>query len=223
MPIFFQSVEYSSEVVVDLDADILKLMEDCWVYKTFFLFNVETGGTLTQKRQRKLQRFRNFDYAESGYYFITICVNKHLNFLGRIDNCEMVFNRYGEIVVDQWKWLQNHFSYVILDEWIVMPNHLHGIVIIDNNEMIEVGNGCDRSLPRVKSLSELIGAFKTTSSKRIHQAGLNDFAWQKSFYDHIIRNERSLNKIREYIFMNPVSWEIENGHLENIPFHVFVE
>jgi putative transposase len=179
---------------------------------------------MPQRRQRKLQRLTNFDYSRNGYYFITICVDKHNNFLGRIDHGEMVFNRYGRIVADQWKWLQNHFRYVRLDEWVVMPNHLHGIVIIDNNEFSDiVGNGRDRPLPRTKSLSELIGAFKTTSSKRIHQAGLTEFAWQKSFYDHIIRNEKSLNRIREYIISNPVSWEIEKVHHENIPLHIIVD
>ena len=71
-----------------------------------------------------------------------------------------------------------------------------------------VGNGRDRSLhTKIKTLSELIGAFKTTSSKRIHQAGLLKFRWQKSFYDHIIRNEINLNRIREYIINNPSQWE----------------
>ena len=92
---------------------------------------------------------------------------------------------------------------------------MHGIWVIG------VGNGRDRSLqgasipPKVKSLSSLIGAFKTTSSKMIHHMGLNEFKWQKSFHDHIIRNNRSLEKIRGYIMHNPLAWENDKENPNN--------
>ncbi len=69
---------------------------------------------------------------------------------------------------------------------------------------------------KIKSLSELVGAFKTISSKEIHQSGFKDFRWQRSFYDHIIRNEKSLYKIRQYIQQNPLRWEIEKDMIENL-------
>lgn len=59
---------------------------------------------------------------------------------------------------------------------------------------------------KIKSLSSLIGAFKTTSPKMIHQVGFADFAWQRSFHDHIIRNERSFQNISNYINLNPEKW-----------------
>jgi len=52
-----------------------------------------------------------------------------------------------------------------------------------------------------------MGAYKTTVSKHIHLAGFVDFKWQRSFYEHIIRNEKSLDTITEYINSNPVNWE----------------
>jgi len=84
-------------------------------------------------------------------------------------------------------------------------NHVHGIIII-------VGTGHEESL-QPKPLSELVGAFKTTTSKRIHQLGMLSFQWQRSFYDRIIRNEVELNRIRQYIQTNPLRWDldIENG------------
>ena len=88
-----------------------------------------------------------------------------------------------------------------------MPNHFHGIITI-------VGTGRDLSLqPKTKSLSELVGAFKTTSSKRIHQLGMPSFQWQRSFYERIVCNDDELRRIREYIQTNPLRWEldIENG------------
>ena len=83
-----------------------------------------------------------------------------------------------------------------------MPDHFHGILIIDSPARI-VGTGRDLSLHgKVKSLSELIGAFKTRSSKHIHRAGLSEFRWQRSFYDHVIRTDEALEKIRDYIVSN---------------------
>lgn len=69
---------------------------------------------------------------------------------------------------------------------------------------------------KIKSLSELIGAFKTTSSKLIHQAGLNDFAWQRSFYDHIIRAEKDFASIVKYIQNNPLQWAFNRNKVENV-------
>jgi len=84
----------------------------------------------------------------------------------------------------------------------------HGIIIIDAS--------LKTSDVKTKSLSELIGAFKTTSSKLIHQAELKTFHWQKSFYDRIIRNEIELFKIRQYIQNNPLKWEIDKNNPSNI-------
>ena len=94
-----------------------------------------------------------------------------------------------------------------------MPNHFHGILNITDDF---VGAGRDRPLretrdPRekIKPVSELIGAFKTTTSKRIHQLGMTSFQWQRSFYDRIIRNDKELNRIREYIRTNPLRWDLD--------------
>jgi len=162
-----------------------------------------------QIKQRKINRLKDFDYSQAGYYFVTICVYNREDCLGKIINGEMVLNEYGKIVNGRWIWLRNQYSYVTLDEYVVMPNHFHGIIGID------VGNGRDRSLHKIKPLPELIGAFKTTSSKLIHMAGFMDFRWQKSFHDHIIRDGISLNKIREYIIYNPAQWDTDVENPKN--------
>ncbi len=153
-----------------------------------------------------------FNYASPGAYFATAVVKNRLCVLGEIKDSICILNSYGEIVGDQWRWLLNKYPYLAVDEFVVMPNHFHGIINID------VGNGRDRSLQRqepedpqskIKSVSELIGAFKTRSSKSIHDAGLESFQWQKSFYDRVIRNERELNGVREYIQTNVLRWELD--------------
>ena len=157
---------------------------------------------------RKPNRLKDYDYSRNGLYFVTICTKDRINYFGEIANGEMILNEFGKIAENQWIWLQTQYDYVILDEFKIMPNHVHGILIIAN----DVGNGRDRSLQKTKSLSSLIGAFKTTSSKLIHQIGNVQFFWQKSFHDHIIRNEKSLDNIRQYIHYNPQKWQwdIEN-------------
>ena len=159
---------------------------------------------LTRKPRNRLE---GYDYSQSNYYYVTICTNNRKEWLGEIKDNHMLLNGYGQIVEQQWQWLAEQYSYIELDEYIVMPNHIHGILIIIRPCIT------DRSRPvptvpthNIKSLSSLIGAFKTTSSKLIHQNGLSDFAWQRSFYDYIIRNDKSLNKIREYIINNPINW-----------------
>ncbi|QQG44804.1 MAG: transposase [Candidatus Roizmanbacteria bacterium] len=151
---------------------------------------------------------KGFSYSSNGYYFVTICTQERNEWFGDAINGKMVLNRYGETVKKQWLWLEKQFKYVYLDEWIIMPDHFHGIIMI--NDLKSVGTGRDLSLQmkhKIKSLSELMGVFKTTSSKLIHKTGLNGFHWQRSFYDHIIRNEIELNEIRQYIRSNPSNYD----------------
>ena len=160
---------------------------------------------LTRKSRNRL---KGYDYSQSNYYYVTICTDNRKEWFGEIENNQILLNYHGRIVQQQWQWLAKQYSYIELDEYVVIPNHIHGILIINK------WTGHDLSLQiRIKSLSSLIGAFKTTSSKLIHQNGLYDFTWQRSFHDHIIRNDKSLDNIREYIRNNPATW---NDDEENI-------
>ncbi|MBU3979223.1 transposase [Patescibacteria group bacterium] len=171
--------------------------------------------SVVNRRERKLNRLQKYDYSQNGYYFITVCAKGKIEYFGKIENGKMILNEYGKIVKQQWLWLAKQYNYVNLDEFIIMPNHLHGIIV--------VGTGRDLSLryempdkPKIKSLSELMGAFKTTSSKLIHRNGLPEFQWQRSFYDHIIHDEKSLEKIREYIANNPLKWDFDRNNQDNL-------
>lgn len=173
-------------------------------------------------KNRKRLRLKNYDYSKPGAYFITICVKNRKCVFGEIRNGKMFLNEWGKIVHQQWEWLHHQYDYLIMDEFVVMPNHFHAILIIADNI---AGNGRDRSLQnvycnqspqqpqKIKPVPELIGAFKTTSSKLIHQSGLPNFKWQKSYYEHIIRNEHSMQRIRKYIIENPQKWESDLDYI----------
>ena len=162
---------------------------------------------------RKLNRLPKYDYSHQGYYFVTVCTKDRKEWFGKIENGKMVLNECGSIVSQQWQWLAEQYSFVQLDEFVVMPNHIHGIIVIVGNA--RVGNGRDRSLRKIKSLSEVMGAFKTTSSKSIHLNGFPGFQWQKSFYDHIIRKDESLDNVRVYIQENPMKWDLDQENIKN--------
>jgi REP element-mobilizing transposase RayT len=126
----------------------------------------------------------------------------------------MVLNTYGGVAQNCWYNLPKHYLNCSLDSFVVVPNHIHGIIMI-NSEKI-VGNGL-KPFP-THDLSEIIRGFKIFSSRRINEGMIGDkkFHWQKSFYDHVIRNDRSLDNLRQYIINHPLKWEldIENGRDE---------
>ena len=136
----------------------------------------------------------------------------------------MRLNSYGMIAGQQWLWLEKHYSYINLYSFTIMPNHMHGIIEIDKSKIIETDsdNAIRQNIPKesikIKSISELIGAYKTTSSKHIHLAGLNEFKWQRSFYDHIIRDASSFEKISNYIENNPTNWQDDRFYQKTTDF-----
>ena len=162
---------------------------------------------------RKLIRLAGFDYTANRNYFFTIRAMNN-NPFGSIENKSMLLSKNGIIAMEQWQWLGNQYPYIDLISFVIMPDHVHGIIYLDTD--FYVRNGRDRSLhknhddsltnQKIKPLPELIGAYKTTVSKRIHLSGDTNFRWQKSFYEHIIRNQRSLIFIKHYIETNPEHW-----------------
>lgn len=109
----------------------------------------------------------------------------------------MACNEMGVVAYEQWNWLQKQYPYIVSHAFVVMPNHIHAVMEIRS----ELADN-----KKIKPLSDLIGAYKTTSSKQIHLYGYSEFKWQRSFHDHIIRNEHSYWNILNYIENNPKKW-----------------
>ena len=163
-------------------------------------------------KKRKLNRLNNFDYTTQTVYFVTTNTHKFKHHFGKVINGEMHLNSFGRIVQNQLLWLEENYSYVQLHNYVIMPNHMH--ILMEINQGL-IGSR-DRSrpvpttgIPKIKSLSSLIGAFKTTSSKQIHLCGNLDFNWHRSFYDVIVRDEIAFNKINCYIIENPIKWKLD--------------
>lgn len=114
-------------------------------------------------------------------------------------NCKVELNQYGLIVEEKIKWLMSQYEYVDVHNFVVMPNHFHLILEIDRSKIVDPQT-------KIKSLSSLLGAMKTTSSKAIHLLEFHYFAWHRSFHDHIIRDEKSYVNISNYIDNNPQKW-----------------
>ncbi len=165
------------------------------------------------RQNRRSIRLPGYDYSKNGAYFVTICTQNRECLFGTIVDGEMQLNQFGKIAADTWNWLRNQYNYVVLDQWVVMPNHLHGIIVINND-----CRGGSRTAPTVnrKPLGRLIGAFKTVSTKHINQIRTTPGVriWQRNYWEHIIRNDGDLNRIRQYIMDNPIKWETDRENLE---------
>ena len=149
--------------------------------------------------ERKLNRLAGGNDSQKGSYFITIFVHNKENVFGKIFNGEMILNEYGKIVEMQWHALFEQHKYLESDEYAIMPNHFHGILHISRDDRYQ----------NVKSLQQLIAVFKANSSKLIHQAGNENFVWQKSHWDEVLHNEKALNNSREYIINKAANMDEE--------------
>ena len=173
------------------------------------------------KHHRRSIRLKGYDYSQPGAYFVTICAYQRQCVFGDVVDGQMVLNQYGMVVADEWQKSSAIRREIKLDAWVIMPNHFHGIVIINNNP---VGANGRSPLPnnrhpqmKPKSLSSLMAGFKSITTKKINI--LRDTPetplWQRNYYEHIIRNEEAMNKIRQYIINNPLSWENDQLHPQN--------
>jgi len=175
---------------------------------------VETKNKKCNRRSIRLQRY---DYSLPGAYFITICIHKQKMLL-KIKDVQMMIRSV-------WSSLPDRFLSLKLDEFVIMPNHIHAILCINivGADLVSARNKADLVSARNKTtpisaptISRIVQAFKSiTTYKYILGVKENNWSlfdkrlWQRNYYDHIIRSEKSLNYIREYIVNNPIRWEFD--------------
>ena len=174
------------------------------------------------KPYRQSIRLHGFDYAGHGAYYVTICSQDKKCIFGSVVNEKMHLNALGRIVRDEWQDTFRKRPHLEPDEFVVMPNHFHGIIwiVFDGDEK----TGTARRAPTAEryakpvsgSVPTVVRAFKSAVTRRARQS-LNQPAlrvWQRGYHEHVIRNDKDLNRIRRYIIDNPANWEIdeENPH-----------
>ena len=174
------------------------------------------------QRNRRSIRLQGYDYSQAGAYFITICTQNRECLFGEIINGEMRLNTTGQIAADQWYATPQRFADIELDEFVVMPNHIHGIFVnvgapLAGAQSPGAQSVKNRATARVApTVGGIIGAYKSLcvhhGLKWIKQNEPNRILgkmWQRNYWEHIVRNEPELNRIREYIHNNPAQWELD--------------
>lgn len=154
-------------------------------------------------------RMKGWDYGSPGYYFITICTKDRIPWFGQVKGDQIIFTKIGKIAVEYLEKIPEIRVRVNLDAWVVMPNHVHAIIVIDEGPMtVEIPwwGISTKSNWKTGALGTMVNQYKAACTRRIHQVIDENFAWQSGYYDHIVRNENSLEAIRLYIISNPTKW-----------------
>jgi putative transposase len=181
-----------------------------------------------QKHHRQSIRLRQYDYSWPGAYFVTICVREKECVLGEIVDGEMRLSEWGQIVHAFWGAIPDHFPNVSIDGRVTMPNHGHVIININHDRRgavaapniaashdaaptnaTETGEVTgEETSPLRATLGQIVAYYKYQTTKRIN--ALRDMPgvpfWQRNYWEHVIRDEIDLNRIRQYIENNPLRW-----------------
>lgn len=150
------------------------------------------------KYRKSSSRLKDWNYSTPGFYFVTICTKEKHRIFGEIVEIEdapgadICLSDAGKVVEECWKAIPNQYSHVSLGEHQVMPHHFHGLIFIEEEKNILLG--------------VIINQFKGACTRAMRERGYEDFAWQARFYDHVVRNEKDLERIERYIQENPAAW-----------------
>ena len=139
---------------------------------------------------RKPTRIPGYDYSACNYYFLTLCTYNRRCIFGSPDN----LNVFGQCAENQILQLGSHYNGLSVLKYVVMPNHIHLIIQLDNH-------------PESPDIRQVMAQYKSGVSREIRKINPDWNVWQRSFHDHIIRNQKSFENIWNYIEGNPQCWE----------------
>ena len=176
--------------------------------------------SLPEQPRRSTMRYAGYDYTAAGAYFVTICAFRGLPLFGHIEQQTIVANPIGKLVLDCWQHIPKRHDAVILDEATLMPNHFHGVLWQKHDPEKAAVAAMPSPLPhdpverhfgqpQAGALSTIIGSFKaavTREARRLHLMPQSVPLWHGNFWDRIVRNERELAAIRDYVRNNPMRW-----------------
>lgn len=189
------------------------------------------------RHHRRSIRLPAYDYAQPGAYFVTICTQNRECVFGQVTQGQMILNDPGQMVESIWRQLPQHYPRVEVHAFVVMPNHVHGIIVLvgagpgganlvgadlvgagpracPDSGRPRVDSGQSQGIAPTMSLPDVIHRFKSLTTARYRTGVLQDGwqpfpgrLWQRNYYEHIIRDEEELNRVRQYIADNPARWE----------------
>ena len=152
--------------------------------------------------RRKPTRIPGYDYSTENYYFITICAYEKKCIFGKPEQ----LNEVGQIAQKCIEKISDIFCSVRVDNYVVMPNHIHCIITLE---------GTDYGVIH-PSVSTVIGQYKMTVTKQVREIYPNMKVWQRSFHDHIIRNQKSYERIWNYVEYNAQKWDEDCFYTEKL-------
>jgi len=189
------------------------------------------------RHHRRSIRLPAYDYAAPGAYFVTLVTHARESLFGQVIDSEMRLNVLGEVVAEECRRTGEIRREIQLDAFVAMPNHVHAVVIIGHGvgahgraPLLQQHDALSRAplhrLPR--SLGSFVAGFKSAVTKRINEMrgtpGLP--VWHRNYYEHVIRNEEELDRIRQYIAGNPTCWDHDRENPDYRPrddHHVVAE
>ena len=152
--------------------------------------------------KRKSPRLKGFDYSRAGVYFLTICTENRKNILSEIVGEGSPLPRLSSCgkIVDRWiHKIPEKYPEASVDCYIIMPNHIHILLSVVKDD----GRG-DPS-PTVASIIAWL-KYQATKEINVMRGYAGDKIFQRSFYDHVVRNRDDYREILKYIYENPVRW-----------------
>ena len=162
---------------------------------------------------------KEYDYSQNGAYFVTICTQNKQYLFGEVKDEKMILSEAGEMIEKWWMEIRNKFKNIEMDEFVIMPNHFHGIVVMVGADLSVCPNMSSEHIG--SPLHKIVQWFKTmTTNEYIRNVSINRWKpfprrlWQRNYYEHVIRNEDKLKKIRQYIQFNPLKWHLDRENPE---------
>jgi len=178
---------------------------------------VEVRYDPKEHRSRSL-RLKDYDYSQEGAYFVTICTHGKVPSLGNVVDGETRLTGTGMIAAGCWEEIPKHFPNVALDAFVVMPNHIHGILMIRRDTACRVSTVERFGKPVANSLPTIIRSYKSAVTKQVNELRRSPGSpvWQRNYYEHVIRDEKDLNEVREYVTNNALKWDLDSENPANL-------
>jgi putative transposase len=187
-----------------------------------------------QRYHRRSIRLPAYDYAQPGAYFVTIFTQNRECVFGQVVEGQMILGDPGQMVESVWRQLPRYHG-VDVDAFAVMPNHMHGIIVLVGAGPVATGpvgadpracpdTGRPQGAAPTMSLPDVVHRFKSLTTaiyrRGVLQDGWQPFPgrlWQRNYYEHVIRDEEELNRIRQYIMDNAARWQddVENPDVQS--------